>query len=438
MKASVYTVQQAYQLLEDERVLEVKDRSGYFVSSKKQSHNKKELNFVEKSFTPNLVNINQFASVFFQKLEDDSVTNLATSYPKSDFLPVRQIKKISQNLVREHIPEFLEGKFSSGEPVLKKTIARRLGERGTSVNQSQVLITNGCLDAINLCLRAITKPGDTVAIESPAFVGHLRSIEALGLKAIEIPAHPSTGMSIEAFEKAIAKWPIKALTITPSFNNPLGSNMPVENRRKLVEICTKHDIPIVEDDSLGELYFGKNPTPTLKSFDQNEIVLYCGSASKTIAPGLRVGWVIPGRYFNKVSFLKSFTNVSVAPLIQNIVGEFLSSGASQRHFRQIRQSLKNQKDLFLFSIFNHFPDGTAVSNPEGGLALWIKLSENISAAEFCERALHHQIGVVPGNFFSSSSSFDNYIRISYGIKWSEKVNASLKQLGKLATEMQKI
>lgn len=432
LKASVYTVQQAYHLLEDERVLEVKDRSGYYVASLKKSVASSEILEVPKTnLSPIDVNINQFATGFFQKLDDKSILNLATSYPKSDFLPVGQLKKISQNLVREKMSYFLEGKFSLGEPLLKKSIARRLGERGTIVDKSQVIITNGCQEAISLCLRAIANPGDTIAIESPAFVGLLRSIEALGMKALEIPAHPISGLSIDFFEEAISKWPIKALAVTPSFNNPLGSNMPTTNRKKLAEICNKNQIPIIEDDSLGDLYFGKNPSKTLKSFDTNGNILYCSSVSKSIAPGLRVGWIIPGRYFSKISFLKSFTHVSVAPLIQNILGEFLASGASQRHFRQLRQNLKNQKELFLFSIFNNFPNGTLVSNPDGGLALWIRLPNKFSAVEFSDLALKKNIAVVPGNLFSSSDSYNDYIRINIGIKWSDRINQAIKQLGKI-------
>jgi DNA-binding transcriptional MocR family regulator len=308
-------------------------------------------------------------------------------------------------------------------------------DSGCNLSADEVIITSGCQEALASSLRALTQPGDTVIVDSPSFYGSLQAIEACGLKVLELPTHPEQGISLEAMELALEQWPVKACLITPTFNNPLGYTMPDDRKARLVELLARFDMPLIEDDIYGDLGY-ETPRPrTLKSFDKAGRVILCSSFSKTLAPGLRVGWVAPGRYASRVMHMKYISSMSSATLPQLAVADFISRGGYDRHLKKVRAVYQRGRDYLLEWITRYFPDGTRVSNPQGGYLLWIELPETVNSMALTTAAMEQGIGVAPGELFSSTGKYNHHIRLNYADCPTAKIEKGVKLVGGIAAAM---
>jgi DNA-binding transcriptional MocR family regulator len=274
-----------------------------------------------------------------------------------------------------------------------------------------------------------------VAVESPTYFGINQAIESLGLKVVEIATDTVDGIDLEHLQKAIKKFAVKACVFVPNFNNPLGSCMPDENKKKLVEIISRHNIPLIEDDIYGELYFGKSRPRNCKYYDTKGLVMYCSSFSKSLSPGYRIGWVIPGKYFETVKQLKRIQNISSPTLTQAAVAHYLKYGRYEFHLKNLRKALHTQSLRYVQAIIKYFPADTKVSRPHGGFILWLELHKKVNAFKLRTEAMKHQISIVPGKIFSAGNNYSNYIRISFGKPWNDDVDYSLMMLGKLIRKM---
>ncbi|MGZ3160077.1 MAG: aminotransferase-like domain-containing protein, partial [Burkholderiaceae bacterium] len=286
-------------------------------------------------------------------------------------------------------------------------------------------------EALNLCLTAVTRPGDSVIIESPVFYGALQALEHMGLHAIEVPTHPREGIDLVALEAALIKHRPKACWVMTNFQNPLGSLMPDEKKRDLVTLLARHDVPLIEDDVYGELYFGsKRPVPA-KAFDTKGLVLHCSSFSKCLAPGYRVGWAVPGRYTQAVARLKLTATLSASVPAQLALAEYLAKGGYDRHLRLLRHALSVQQNELMQAVITHFPVGTRATRPEGGYFLWLELPASVNALELHRQALSLGISIAPGPMFSAQRAFTNCIRLNYGHPCDERIAGAVAVLGKL-------
>jgi DNA-binding transcriptional MocR family regulator len=294
------------------------------------------------------------------------------------------------------------------------------------------VVTIGCCEAINLSLRAVTRPGDTVAIETPAYFGFLETIQSLGLRTLEVPTEPRTGIDLAALREAFAHNDVKAVIVMPSFQNPLGSCMPDDKKERLYRLLADFDVPAIEDDIYGDLHFGERRPKPLKAWDTDGRVLLCSSFGKTLAPSLRVGWCAPGRYLERVRRLK-FTNTLGTPVVlQKTISDFLRTGGYDHHLRSIRRAYQNQLHLFSQAILRHFPEGTRLSRPQGGFILWAELPAGVDTLQLYRDALRHHINTAPGALFSVKDRYRNCLRMNCGIPWSDPVDAALRTLGELA------
>jgi DNA-binding transcriptional MocR family regulator len=280
----------------------------------------------------------------------------------------------------------------------------------------------------------VAKPGDTIAVESPVFYGFLQILESLGMKALEIPTHPRDGISLDALEVAIRTHSIKACLLIPSFSNPLGSCMPEANRRQLVEMLTRVQIPLIEDDAFGELYFGDHRPKPAKAFDTEGIVLLCSSFSKDLAPGYRVGWTAPGRFKRQVELLKHSSTIANPTLPQLAIAEFLQNGGYDHHLRQLRKASAAQVQRVSQAIAQFFPKGTKVTRPTGGFLLWVELPQSVDSLQLYRQALQQKISIVPGPIFSTTQQYQHCIRLNCGYPWSSRIEQSLAVLGHLAAQ----
>jgi len=331
LNVSHATVLQAYANLEDQGLIRARPQSGYYV------HQTPALT----APTPDIARVERpglvtRASIIQQVLVEsrrEGVFPLGAAVPHVDYLPVRALHQQIAKVTRFHSPRAFSYMFSPGFEPLRRQVAIRMRDAGVVVDPSEVVITHGCVDALQMSLRVLTRPGDLIAAESPTYYGLLQLADLLGLKVIEIPSDPSTGISLEALQLAANQWSIKALVLTPRLSNPLGGTMPEERMKQLLRLASDFDIQIVEDDIYGELMFDQGKTKALKAYDRLGHVVYCSSFSKTLSPGVRIGWMIPGKYQAEIQRLQTFSTHSACSVTQMGIASYLENGGYDRHLR---------------------------------------------------------------------------------------------------------
>jgi DNA-binding transcriptional MocR family regulator len=309
------------------------------------------------------------------------------------------------------------------------------------VSADELIITVGASEAISLVLRVLAQPGDAVVVESPCYFGYLLLLEAFGLKALEVPTSAELGPDLEALKKAVARPDVKAAILQPNFGNPLGGVYPLESRGEIYRTITDAGIPLIEDDLYGDLYFGERRPPSFLAEDVDDsgrdrgMVIHVGAFSKTLAPGYRVGWVRPGRWFEEVLKMKAATTLMTARPTQLVLAQFLAEGRYKRHMRSFKAKCRNQLSTFSAHIHRTFPEGTRISNPKGGFVLWVELPDTVDALELFNAAYKRGIGLAPGDMYSSQDRFKHFLRINCGYPWSERIQKAVETVGELACGM---
>ena len=432
MDVSISTVLQAYMILEDKDWIEAKPQSGFYVRPARS------LPPEPKTSSPSLVvtrvGVNELVTQVFQSAHDPETVQLALSAPSPDHLPVKRLNRLMAAATGRSGARALSYDFPPGYAPLRHEIAKRLMDSGCRLSEGEIVTTNGTMEALNLCLRAVAKAGDVIAIESPAFYGTLQIIESLGMRALEIPTDPRDGIILSALDSSMKRQRIKACLFVTNFSNPLGSCMPDAHKKELVELLARREIPLIEDDIYGDLYFGGARPRTAKAYDQKGLVLLCSSFSKTLAPGYRVGWTAPGRFRPQVESLKFTSSMATATAPQMAIADFLESGGYDRYLRKIRRIFMTQVQQMSNAIGRYFPEGTKVTRPRGGYVLWVELPRSVDSIELHRRALEQKISIAPGPIFSPKQRYKNFIRLSCGLPWSEKVDRAVATLGELARQ----
>ena len=423
------TVFQAYYQLEAQGVIQARPRSGYFVAARRVPP-EPEVSRPDAASTA--VDV---SSLVFQVLDASRAPGMVpfgSAFPSPLLFPLEKLGRSVSYSMRRIDPWSTVADLPPGNAELRRQIALRYQLDGAPVAADDIIITNGALEALNLCLQAVARPGDTVLVESPSFYAALQSLERLELKAVEVATHPREGMDLGALAQALEQHKPKACWLMTSFQNPLGSLMPPEKKQALVALLTQHGVPLIEDDVYGELYFGAHRPALAKRYDSGGIVMHCSSFSKCLAPGFRVGWAAPGRYARAVERLKLTTSLAAAMPSQLALADYLGQGGYERHLRQLRGVLERQRDRMLDAISSHFPAGTRVTRPQGGYFLWVELPEGTDALALHAQALASGISIAPGPMFSAKRDYAHCIRLNYGHIWDASHASALATLGRLA------
>lgn len=431
---SLSTAFQSYYHLESKGLIEARPQSGYYVKFSREHI----LDMPQASEPPDdavPVSVDEMISSVYHDLNSEKLIHFSMGVPSIELLPAAKLTKSITQAIRDSKTNCMQYEHIQGNVVLRRQIARQAFNWGGTPAEDEIVVTAGCVEALSLCIRATTQPGDAIAIESPTYFAIFQVMESHGLKVVEIPTDPVTGINLHYLEQAIPKFDIKACLFVNNFNNPLGSCMPDESKKQLVDMLAKKDIPLIEDDIYGEMYFGKNRPKTCKTYDRKGLVLHCSSFSKSLSPGHRIGWTIPGRYKEKVIRLKRMHTVSTNTLSQAAIAHFLSNGRYELHLRHLRKALHTQSLRYIQAISEYFPDDTKMTRPQGGFALWIELNKRINTYKLHKKALKHNIGIAPGQIFSSQARFENCLRLSYGEPWSPRIEEGIKTLGRLVKEM---
>ena len=427
------TVFQAYYLLEARGLIRAQPRSGYYVNAPAESlppepgascpgGESTELAISERIFD------------ILGSVRNRDVTPLGSAFPSPLLFPLPRLAQAMAAHLKRQDPRDTVEDLAPGNPRLRRQIALRYLIGGINLPAGDIVVTNGALEALNLCLQAVTQPGDTVMVEAPTFYGALQALERLGLKALEVPTHPRTGIDLDAMQAAILRHAPRACWLMTQFQNPLGCLMPDDRKRQLVELLARHDIPLIEDDVYGELYFGAARPVPAKAYDTRGLVLHCSSFSKCLAPGYHIGWASAGRFAQQVQRLKLSSTLSASGPAQGAIAEYLEQGGYDRHLRRLRQTLHAQQERMADAIAQAFPAGTRVTRPQGGFFLWLELPAAVDALSLHRQALARGISVAPGPIFSASGQFGSALRLNYGYPWEASTEAAIRTLGELARE----
>jgi DNA-binding transcriptional MocR family regulator len=431
-KVSASTVLEAYNLLESRGAIHCRPRSGYYVSERKEPKNP-EPHTATPTAKSRSVAMSDLVFEVLDSTRDGDMVPLGSAFPSPHLFPLDKLARALTPKMRDLAPAQLTGHLTAGDEQLRRQIALRYGTSGIGLEPGELVITNGAMEALNLSLQAVTQPGDVVVLESPTFYAALQALERLKLRAVEVATHPRTGVDLDSLAQVLRLHPVKACWLMPQFQNPLGSLMPVQAKQALVRLLAKHQVPLIEDDVYGELYFGQQRTPPAKAFDTEGLVLHCSSFSKSLAPAYRVGWVAAGRFTQRIQRIKQMASLAAAVPSQLAIAAYLETGGFDRHLRQMRQRLEENAHTALQCIAQYFPEGTKVTRPQGGYFLWVELPSNMNALGVHRRAADSGISVAPGQLFSTDQRFHHHLRLNYGFREGTELAAALQRLGALLT-----
>jgi DNA-binding transcriptional MocR family regulator len=435
---SVSTVLQAYQRLEDNGVIEARPQSGYYVrrlpatvpEPASSRPPRRALN----------VEINELADAVLSNATDPEMITFGSACAAPELFALERVRRVISTIARRDRGALGRYGLPPGTEQLRRAVARRALAWGCRIDHRHLITTTGCMEAINICLRAVTKPGDLVALESPTYYGFLQILQSLGLRALEIPTHPRSGISLEALELALAEHPVKAVLVMPNVSNPIGASMSEPSKKRMVELLAAKNVPLIEDHIYADLRFDAGASsPQLaraaKAYDRAGNVMLCGSFSKTLSPGLKVGWIEPGRWRDRVRMLKFVASGGQNELMELAVAELLESGGYERQLRQLRRRFESQVDAARGMIAESFPRGTRVTRPSGAYILWVELPRSCDSIALFERLLEIGITIAPGPMFSASQRYRNCIRLSIGQAWTARHERALRDIGRLACEL---
>jgi DNA-binding transcriptional MocR family regulator len=428
------TAMRAYESLEARDLIEARPRSGYYVSARRRQPAAEPRRSRPASGSTRL-DVSDLIFDILEAARDRDVAPLGSAFPSPTLFPWAKLARHLGSSARRMDPWSTVESLPPGSPELRRLIAQRYLRFGVRAPTDEIVITNGALEALNLSLHVVARPGDVIAIESPAFYACLQAIEAAGMKALEIPTHPREGVDLAALSRALDRHPIRACWFMTTLQNPLGATLSPAKKQELANLLARRQIPLIEDDVYAELYFGEDRPKPVKAFDTKGLVINCGSFSKSLAPGYRLGWAAAGRFADDLRRRKIASTLAASVPIQNGIALMLRQEGYDAHLVKLRQALRVQQTAALRSIKRHFPAGYRLAQPDGGYFLWIELDDDVDALEVHRLALEANISVAPGPIFSARRQFRNCLRLNCGHPWSPALDRAVAQLGSIVRSL---
>lgn len=437
-RVSLATAIQAYRTLENRARVEARPKSGYYVMHRPAALREPSFDTTLPPTENDSGDMDAMLHEFVQVVDDPLAAPSFCALPARTLVPEARLQHLMATLNRRH-PEYMSRYPMSGSLALRQEIARRAVGYGANVRPDEIVITQGGMEGVFLALMATTEPGDTVAVESPAYFGLLQAIRSFSRKLVEIPTHPRDGMSVEALDLA-TQMPgaVQAVVLLPNFQNPLGCLMPDEHKRRIAALMAERGVAVIENDIFGEAAHGPHRPSVLQSFDSSGNVLLCSAFTKTLAPGLRVGWIAPGRWLLQVQMLKVRSSMACPVLAQEVLAQFMHDGGYDHHMRRLRAALRDQVRAVADAVARFFPPGCACSLPQGGFMLWIELPRHVDSRQVFAQAKAAHVGVAPGAAFSLTRRYDHCIRLQCGESWSPRIEAGLQTLGSIVTRLAQV
>ncbi len=423
------TAFQAYYRLEEKGLVRARERSGYFVTGAAALPAPGVRTAAPPAQVAAKVDISGLVFTVLDAAQQRGIAPLGSAFASPELFPLQRLARSLGRSMRRSTPWEAVQHLPQGHAGLRQQIALRYLALGMAQPPEDLVVTSGALDALNLCLAAVAQPGDLVAVESPGFYASLQTLERLQMRALEIPVHPQHGLDLDALEHALQHHPVKACWFMTSFQNPTGASLSAAAKQRLVALLAARQIPLIEDDVYGELYFGGQPPLPAKAYDQQGLVMHCSSFSKTLAPGYRVGWVAPGRFGPRIAQLKLMSTLGASLPAQAALADYLQHGGYDKHLRRLRHVLEAQHASLVAAIARHFPEGVRVSQPGGGYCVWVELAAGFDSLALHAQALALGISIAPGPMFSARQAWRHCLRLNFGHPWDARMEAAMATLG---------
>jgi len=430
---SISTVMQAYMELESVGMLEAKPQSGFYVS-KGTARQKEQMTRTTPSTKPVQVTKSEKIQKVLHDMVNPDIIPLGCAIPSAELLPHKELLGIMKKVLNMDHHSNLEYGETQGSKFFRQQIAYHMNMNGNSVHSDNIIVTNGASEGMSLALKALTSPGDLILMESPSYFGFMHLLETSKVFAMELPTCPERGIDVKDLHQAVKTYGVKAVLIQPNYGNPLGLTYPEEAKKEIVEICSKYNVPVIEDDINGDFAFNGKRGSSLKKYDKEGNVIYVSSFSKTLSSGMRIGWIEAGKYFDKILRQKIASSLATNEISQLTLAHYLASGKYPRHLRKMNNAIRHQVEAYKIKILKYFPKGTKVSEPLGGFVLWVELPEQADTNEIFTRAVEEKISFTPGGIFSSQDRYNNCMRVNCGHPITDRIEEGVKRLGELCME----
>lgn len=424
---SPMTVLQAYQLLESRGLVLARPQSGYYV---KAAASPQRISAPRQARYSGSVDINDLVFEVLQASKSRELVPLGMAVADPALFPHPQLGRALGSCMRRLDPFSTVADLPPGNEILRRAIARRYADDGLAVDPQEIIITTGAMEALSLSLQVLTEPGDWVVVESPTFYGALQAIERLKLNVVEIPVRPGVGIDLALLAQALAERPIKACWLMGNVQHPLGHTMPDGHKEALMQLLNAHRVPLVEDDVYAELYFGRERPRPIKCWDARGESLLCGSFSKCLAPGFRVGWVVAGAHAERIQRLQLISTLSTNVPSQLALADMLRQGGVDAHFRRLRHTLAQRQQQMRAALLRLFPEAR-ISAPDGGYFLWLEFDHRLDSRALHTQALACGFSLAPGALFSSQGQHNHCLRLNSSHPWSPALAAALARLAAL-------
>ena len=437
---SVGTVVQAFAILEEHRLVQPRAKSGFFVAPASQAIASALVQKISRrpaeATRPLVLPVPAQNDSSNPVRGAKALVSFVGFTPKDrDFFDADRIRVALSRATRLKRQSLAEYSSSAGTATLRQAVALRGLHLGCVLSGDDIVITSGCINAVAMCLQAVTRPGDMVAIESPTFFGFLDLLEALNLKAIALPTDVRTGVSLPALQLALDTQPIKALLLVPTLSNPVASVMPLTHKRALARLVAKYKIPLIEDVVFNDLLATDVRRRAVKAYDSEGWVMTCGSFAKTVSPGIRLGWVAAGRWSKEVATLKRVQGASTNVVLEHALADLLTQGSYEAHLRRLCSQMKHRLGQARKMIQSSFPPGTKVNEPPAGYTLRVELPGGVDSMVLFKLCKHQGITVGPGQLFCASHRYRHCLRLSFAAQWGPVEQAALMEVGRLACTM---
>jgi len=356
--------------------------------------------------------------------------------PAPEHFPIDRLSACAQTVLKRDGGRVLQLGSSDGFAPLKRVIVDLVKREGMKATEDQILISAGCQQALDLLSKAFLRPGDSVILENPTYPGALAVFSAARVRCLGVNVRTvstdtaGAGIDLEALETTLVQNRVKLIAVTPDFQSPTGTTMPLHARRRLLELATRHQVPIVEDHIYARLHFRSEPLPSLKALDRSGIVLHVDSFSKIAFPGLRVGWILaPEKVIERLRLVKQYTDLHTDQLAQATMAEFVQQGFLDKHLKAMRRVYARRLAVLLDSMERHMPEGVEWTRPEGGMSIWVTLPPGFDASELSVHARERGVLFSPGRYFYVQVPRPNAFRLGFASVDERKIARGIEILG---------
>lgn len=361
------------------------------------------------------------------------IISFAGGLPAPELFPIEGLRKACQKVLEEIGPAALQYSLTTGVPPLKRFLAERVSKQGFEVDESNIQVTAGSQQGLDLVGRLFVEPGSVVITEIPTYLGAIQAFNFYGAKYVSVPMDEN-GVLIDQLEDKVKESKPRIIYIVPNFQNPSGITLSEERRHQLVEIAKRYEVPIIEDNPYGELRYAGKEVASIQSIG-GDYVIQLQTFSKIISPGLRIGWISASKeimaLFERV---KQSTDLHTNTFCQYVIAEFAKDGSLDRHIEELKVAYSERRQVMLNAMEQYFPEEVNWTKPEGGLFLWVELPRGMNSAELLDKAIEKKVAYVPGSPFYAQTKGENTMRLNFSNASPEKIVEGIRRLGQVIKE----